>query len=242
MTTRNTQPSLADLTNRLLKASAVDAADVNEPEVEPFEVLNGFRTDPRTAYTDAILSLKLLGVTGLPVALPPEWAALVQQAGEATAVPMAAGQFPQRVRDLTALLSAERLESLQPQASEPASGFHTLRNWVKKQQNVDGLKWLAAGASRLLGDAATTDADGDAVAANERATDLWLSGRRDEAVAAWKALPDSPVAAFNRGMGLLFTGHAAEAVPHLRAAATGLSDTCGWSHLAKLYLAVAESR
>ena len=65
-------PSIADLTDRMLKARVAEPADAAEPEVEPYEVLNGFRTDPRTAYTDAVAALKLLGVKDLPSSLPPD--------------------------------------------------------------------------------------------------------------------------------------------------------------------------
>ena len=41
-------PTIAELTDRMLKAH-VEPLDGAEPEVEPYEVLNGFRTDPRTA-------------------------------------------------------------------------------------------------------------------------------------------------------------------------------------------------
>ena len=58
-------PTIADLTDRLLKRS--DVADfVESGEVEPYEVLTGFRTDPRTAYNDALAPLKLLGEKKIP--------------------------------------------------------------------------------------------------------------------------------------------------------------------------------
>lgn len=242
MTARTSQPTLADLTDRMMKARAVDVIDTAEPEVEPHEVLNGLRTDPRTAYTDATLSLKLLGVTGTAVALPPEWAAFAQLPGAGAAVPMAAGEFPQRVRDLSALLGADDLRDLRPTTTEPATGFNTLRGWAKKNKATDGAEWVAAGAARGLGDAVEPPTGTDAVSRNEKAATLWLTGRTAEAVAEWLAMQDSPVASFNRGMGLLFTGKAADAIPHLRKAAADLPDTSGWAHLAQLYLAIAESR
>jgi hypothetical protein len=241
MTDRKIQPSLAELTGRMMAAVTESPVAADEREVEPYEVLNGFRTDPRTAYTDAVLPLKLLGVTALPTALPPEWASFAQLQPVSPAVPMAAGQFPQRVRDLGALLSAADRTALRPTAGEAISGFAGLRGWVKKNIKTDGLSHLAAGVARTLGDVTTT-AGTDAAATNERAAGLWLSGKWDEAVTVWLALPDSPVAAFNRGMGLLFNGKPAEAAPHLRTAAAQLPDTSGWSHLAQLYLALAEAK
>jgi hypothetical protein len=242
MTTRTNQPSLAELTDRMMKARSVDVIDGTDPEVEPHEVLNGFHTDPRTAYTDAVLPLKLLGAIDTPTALPPEWAAFTQLPSASPAVPMAAGTFPQRVRDLSALLTASDLRDLRPKASEPVNGFAALRGWVKKGKSSQPLKWLAHGVARGLGDAPESAAESDVVARNEKAASLWLSGLTDEAVAEWRAMPDGPVVAFNLGMSLLFTGQPAAAVPSLRQAAAALPDNSGWSHLAQLYLAIAQSR
>lgn len=236
MTARKLPPTLAELTDRMLAAKAEQPLAAADAEVEPYEVLNGYRTDPRTAYADAVLPLKLLGVTGVPTSLPPEWAAFAQLTVASPAVPMAAGQFPQRVRDLSMLLAATDLTALRPTTTE-VGGFGGLRSWVKK----NGGNHLATGVARTLGDNPKVTGT-DAAATSERAAGLWMSGKWDEAVAVWLAMPDSPVAAFNRGMGLLFSGKAAVSVPHLKAAAADLPDTSGWSHLAQLYLAVAESR
>lgn len=231
-------PSIADLTDRMLKARAAEPVDAAEVEVEPYEVLNGFRTDPRTAYTDAVAALKLLGVKDLPSALPPEWASYVQLLPATVAVPMAAGRFPQQVRDLAELLDGEAVHT--PTPPSEASGFSAMRAWVKKQEN--GAAKLAAGIARSLGDEPAVPTGSDPVSANERAAALWTAGDVSPAVKLWLAMPDSPVAWFNRGMCLLFTDRAAEAIPHLRKAVKSLSDTSGWQHLAELYLAVAESR
>ena len=50
-------PSIVTLTDRMLKARVAEPFDAAEAEVEPYEVLNGFRTDPQTAYTDAVVTL-----------------------------------------------------------------------------------------------------------------------------------------------------------------------------------------
>lgn len=241
MSFKSTQPTLAELTDRMLKQRAVDLINTAEGDVEPHEVLNSFRTDPRTAYTDTVLPLTLLGVRGLPTTLPPDWAAYTNSDVGTVAVPMAAGLFPQRVRDLNDLLSAADLTTLAPNGSDTEHGFSALRGWVNKNSTTEGVKSLARGIGLALGSEPKT-ADDSAVSQNETATAHWLAGRHSEAVAQWLAMPDNPVAAFNRGMGLLFTGRAAEAIPHLRQAATALPDTSGWSHLAHLYLAIAETR
>ncbi len=231
-------PLIADLTDRLLRARAAEPVESAELEVEPYEVLNGFRTDPRTAYTDAVAALKLLGVKDVPSSLPPEWASYVQLLPATVAVPMAAGRFPQQVRDLAALLEGDAVHT--PTPPSEAGGFNAMRSWVKKQG--DGAAKLAAGIARSLGDDPAVPTGSDAVSANERAAALWTVGDVSPAVKLWLAMPDSPVAWFNRGMCLLFTDRAAEALPHLRKAVATLPETSGWQHLAELYLAVAESR
>lgn len=237
MTPAIRQPSLADLTDRMLAARlSAPTVDAGEHEVEPYEVMNGFRTDPRTAYTESVAALKLLGVGGLPTTLPPEWVGFAQLA-TGLAVPMAAGQFPQKVRDAAALMDASDLTVFAPKSTAPVPGFQSLRAWVSKQPTTG----LTAGIARALGDAHTTTGT-DAVAVNERAASAWLAGQHADAIKLWSALPDSPVASFNLGMAMLFTGKADEAVPHLKAAADTLPDNSGWSHLAALYLAVAQSR
>lgn len=233
-------PSIAELTDRMMKAQAAEPFDTAEAEVEPYEVLNGFRTDPRTAYTDAVAALKLLGETSVPTALPPEWAGYVQNMGPAVAVPLAAGRFPQQVRDLAAMLDPDAAH--RPVRPDEAVGFNSLRSWVKKQANAGGAGRLAAGIARGLGDDATIPVGHDAVSANERAAALWTVGDVSPAVKLWLAMPDSPVAFFNRGMSLLFTDRAEEAIPHLRKAVATLPETSGWQHLAELYLAVAQMR
>lgn len=236
MTPTRRQPTIAELTDRLMqtRTAAGDAADVGT-EVELHEVLTGYRTDPRTAFNDAVLPVKLLGGT-VQTALPPEWAAFVQLETSVVALPMAAGVFPQRVRDLTVFLDSTP-DALRPTPAQAAQGFTSARNWAAKNES----NWLARGVARTLGDEVDSPAASDVLARNEFAADLWLAGRCEEAVAVWQELPTNPVVSFNRGMGLLFTGRATEAVPHLTVAAEQLPDASGWSHLAKLYLSLATS-
>src|SRR4051812_38959316 len=89
------QPSLEDLMVRFLATRSDAAAAAVEPgegEVEPHEVAAGFRVDPRAAWTDATTH-----TATAPIQLPPDWAALTSQPAPAFAVPMAVGNFPQRV-------------------------------------------------------------------------------------------------------------------------------------------------
>jgi hypothetical protein len=231
------QPSLEDLMVRFLAArsdAASAAVEPSEGEVEPHEVAAGFRVDPRAAWTDATI-----GNTTAPVQLPPDWATLVNQPTSAFAVPMAAGNFPQRVRDLQPLLTKFNPGALRPSGTEtPLPGLSGLRTWVRK--NAATQPALAAGLARLIGDFDTAAELLPADSANERAALLWQRGRCEEAAATWTALPDAPAVLFNRGMALLFLGKMAEAKSALRKAVTALPETSGWNALARLYLAVAE--
>jgi tetratricopeptide (TPR) repeat protein len=232
------QPSLEDLMVRFLAArsdAAVAAAvETGEGEVEPHEVAAGFRVDPRAAWTDATSE-----ITTAPVQLPPDWAALANLPTSAAAVPMAAGNFPQRVRDLQPLLASFNPGALRPSGeSEPLPGFAGLRGWVRK--NAQSQPVLAAGLARLVGDFNAADELLPPGAANERGALLWQRGRCDEALEAWTAAPEGPAVLFNRGMALLFLGRTAEAKPALARAVAAIPEDSGWNALARLYLAVAE--
>jgi hypothetical protein len=241
MTTRNTnitgQPTIQDLMVRFL-ASRSDAAsaavDTGEGEVEPHEVAAGFRVDPRAAWNDATTNH-----TTPAVPLPAEWAALVNQPATSFAVAMAAGDFPQRVRDLHPLLTKFNPAELRPTGSQqPVPGLNGLRAWIAKQSVSQPI--LAAGLARVLGDFDTTEKLLPADAANERAALLWHRGQCEEALTAWNAMPESPAVLFNRGMALLFLGKIADAKPLLTQAVVTIPETSGWNALARLYLAVAD--
>lgn len=252
---RVAQPSLQDLMVRFL-ASRSDAAHgpAVEPaggEVEPFEVAAGFRVDPRAAWTDATDALPARPEQSK---VPTEWAALVGQPAAAFAVAHAAGNFPQRVKDLQPLLARFDPAELRPSGSQPPSpGLSGLRTWIiretKKNQPVPAL--LAAGVARAIGEsdwaeelltAAEPLCSGEARAAweNEHAALLWHRGRCEDALAAWAALPESSAVLFNRGMALLFLGRLTEARAALTRAVEVIPEVSGWNALARLYLAIAE--
>jgi hypothetical protein len=275
--TRNTaptasgQPTLEELMVRFLASRSDAAAAAVEPlgEVEPYEVAAGFRVDPRAAWTDAVSPLAAArpdhgnpGVntpgspnTGSPVPpTPPEWPGLVGQPAAAFAVACAAGNFPQRVKDLQPLLNRFAPAELRPGGNGfPAPGLSGLRAWVVKQAktNQPAAVILAAGVARAMGELdwaeellkAVEPAAGDGLRPaweNERAALLWDRGRSTEALAAWDALPDSPAVLFNRGMARLFLGKSAEARPMLAKAAEAFPETNGWHALARLYLTLSE--
>jgi hypothetical protein len=244
------QPSLEDLMVRFLASrsdASAGAVEHVEGDVEPHEVAAGFRVDPRAAWTDANDALtaarpdQAKGSALSP--LPTEWATLVAQPSAAFAVAMAAGNFPQRVKDLQPLLSRFDPAELRPSGSQPATpGFAGLRGWAAKQAKTNPL--MAAGIARALGDfdlaAERLAAEAGAECENEQAALLWHRGECAVALDAWNALAETPAVLFNRGMAFLFLGKLPEARVALAKAVGVLPEHHGWNALAKLYLALAE--
>jgi tetratricopeptide (TPR) repeat protein len=251
----NGQPSLADLMVRFLANRSDAAAAAVESaggEVEPHEVAAGFRVDPRTAWTDANAALTTVRPDLKPGAVPAEWAALVGQPA-ASAVPLATGNFPQRVKDLHPLLAKFDPAGARPSSTPPVPGLGGLRNWAAKEatKSDPAALLLAAGVARAVGDldraeellaAAEAHCTGErrAVWENERAALLWHRGLCEDALAAWDAAAETPAVLFNRGMARLFLGNPVEARDALRQAILGLPEAGGWNALARLYLALAE--
>jgi tetratricopeptide (TPR) repeat protein len=238
------QPTIEDLMVRFFAArsdAAAAAVETGESEVEPFEVAAGFRVDPRAAWLDATAALASGGNAPPPAGQPPtEWAALVSQPAAAFAVPMAAGHFPQRVKDLQPLVKFSPAE-LRPSGTQaPTPGFSGLRNWIVKNAPTHPL--IASGIARTLGDFDTAAKLLDSVptAVNDRAALLWQKGECAEALTAWESMPESPAVLFNRGMARLFMGHTADAREPLQKAIEAIPEASGWHSLARLYLAVAE--
>lgn len=239
------QPTIEALMVRFLASrsdAAAAAVETGESEVEPHEVAAGFRVDPRAAWLDATAPTTFGGNAPPPAAqLPTEWASLVGQPAAAFAVPMAAGHFPQRVKDLQPLLAKFNPAELRPSGIQPSlPGLAGLRSWVAKSSASHPR--VAAGIARTLGDFDTAEKllDGVGGAENDRAALLWQRGKCNEALAAWDAAAESPAVLFNRGMARLFLGQIAEARPMLQKATEAIPEASGWHALARLYLAVAE--
>jgi hypothetical protein len=240
--TASAQPTIDSLMVRFL-ASRSDAAnaavETGEGEVEPHEVAAGFRVDPRAAWLDATAAITTGGNAPPPAVQPPEWAALVAQPAAAFALPMAAGHFPQRVKDLHPLLAKFDPAELRPHgAQHPTPGFPGLRNWLAK--NGPAHPAVAAGIARTLGDFDTADNLPATASGNEKAALLWAKGECDAALSTWDAADDSPAVLFNRGMARLFLGRVVEAREWLQKAVDAIPEASGWNALARLYLAVAE--
>jgi tetratricopeptide (TPR) repeat protein len=218
-------------------------------DVVPHEVLTAFRVDARTAWAEAKEAVALFGSGKADLAAPAEWPALVVWA-EAVAVPIAVGNYPQLARDVGKLIAFEPT----PASAANDADFPALKRWAAKESNTASplARLFSAALFRLLGRfddaAATLDSVKSmcvgawaTVHANEVAALAFARGEYAAASAAWDALPDSPAAAFNRGLARLALGRRDEARPHLAAAVEGLPASSSWADLARLYLAVADS-
>lgn len=254
---RATVPSIRDLTLRFLERSEASPsvfAIAPFGEVEPHEVSVAFHAEPRQAWLDG---LRALGAASYSVKTnpPSDWATLLANQAPAADLPLAAGNHPQRVRDLNALLQAKDLSTFREGTPHSTAASITLKNWASRHAREGDFAQalVAGGVLRAAGDfeaaaAVLSDlrvrasAKEQAVLANEEAALLWQRGEWERAAANWQGLPESVVVLFNRGMAALFLNQRAEARGSLRKAIAGLPEDDTWHHLASLYLALAEIR
>ena len=238
-------PSLRDLTARYLAAQTANPVADIESEVEPHEVLGGFRPTAAQTWADALAPLAVVGLSADGLNCPPEWAAFAAAGGAIAAVPLAAGGFPQRVSDPSALFAGKSAT-----AAEPQPGFAALRQWVAASVGSGSAArlLLAAGVAATLGDHLTANAmltaadplcAGSARSAweNQRAAVSFLAGKP----ADWASVT-GPAGDFNRGLAALFGDQPAAAVAPLRSAAAKLPAGSGWAALAGLYATLAAAR
>jgi tetratricopeptide (TPR) repeat protein len=248
------RPSLSELfdgyLNRQIEAQA-QGLGYAEPagEVVPHDATPMQPVDPKLAWTDALAPARYLGGTEKPrpAAAPSEWAHLVASEEPVLSLAFALGNFPQLVRNLPALLGGEPISP----ASLPTRALElpALVKWARQQAGTPRAL-LAAGILRLARHfdqaeellAAAVPAGSEALAGNERAALAWHRGEWERALELWQDLPESVPVLFNRGMALLFLGHAIQAREALTKAAAGLPETSAWHHLARLYLALAALR
>ncbi len=238
-----TPPSIASLTADFL-TTQTEFSDINFSEVDAYNVSAGLRADPKQAWADAQASV------GVSVSnTPTEWATFVWWHETAYAIPMAAGEYPQRLRELGALLSEKNLKALPtPRASALPAG---MQRWIEKAKmgSFDQMV-MAAALLRSAGEydrshefldmAEAKDATKTEVIANERATLHWFANERSEALALWSKLGSNPAAQFNQGMAALFTGDKTKAKAFLKQAQNLLPENNSWHDLAGLYLSISE--
>jgi predicted Zn-dependent protease len=212
MSAKPKQPSIAELTQRMIEKRVASVDQVSESLVELHDGQSAFRTDPRTAWADATFALTYFGGQA-PKQMPAEWAFQTNLAAASPAIPMAIGTFPQGLRDVAPLLNQTDYKELLPQQG--------------------------AVLSSLVRPVGQVNSD---CSQNERAAELWQSGKTKEALDVWNTMTASPVASFNLGMAKLFLGQPADAMDHLKNASEQLPENSGWKHLAKLYLALAQMK
>jgi tetratricopeptide (TPR) repeat protein len=256
--TNPAQPRIDELMTRFLACQVEDRTtglpELPLGEVEPYEAAFAPMVEPRVAFDEAVAALAMLdGDRQKPgIMPPPEWSALVSGAGSLTALAFAAGNFPQMVRDLPALVRSERRSDLF-KAETAGAETPTLTRWARDAaakanypQCLFALGVLRvarqfAPAETLLAQLqASAPARWQPALANEAAALLWHSGRHEAALAAWNVLPATPAVLFNRGMAALFLDRPAEARPSLQQVVAQLPDDNAWHHLARLYLALTE--
>jgi tetratricopeptide (TPR) repeat protein len=245
---------LARFLHRHAEARAAGLAEVAVGEVEPYEAAFAPVIEPRVAWDEALSALTLLDAEHgkLSFTPPADWSALMSATESIPALAYAAGNFPQLLRDLLALIRSPR-RSNQPIAAASAVSIPSLTAWT-----TDGVSkarfpqaFLGIGALRLAGqfDAAARILEqlrGSVperwriAFMNEEAALAWHGGHLDQAAKLWNEMPESAPVWFNRGMAALFLDRLVEARAALAKAVALLPEDGAWHHLARLYLALSE--
>jgi hypothetical protein len=258
MTRDMVPPALADLLARYLQQQTTAHGEglglAETGDVVPHEAAPVQPIEPRLAWDEALAALRCFQpqVEIRTATAPPDWPALVAAHEPATALAFCAGNFPQMVRHLHALLQADTRTAVRQPEGRPAAA-PGLVEWARQTAARCSYPQmlLAIGALRLARHYDAADelltnypapAEWQAAWANEQAALAWCQGRTDEAVARWQAQPESAPVLFNRGMAALFLGRPAEARVALARAVALLTESSAWHHLARLYLALAEMR
>jgi hypothetical protein len=243
-------PSLAELFAGYLNQAEVTPVDAASGVVEAYDAGLAHPVDAALAWRGALSCLAGIGdLSGIE--RPPEWITLVQARDSYPAVAMAAGNYPQMLRDLPGLVQAENLADFRA-VPAPDQNLPGLSSWAGRTAQVSFAgRMLAAGLLRLAGqfsaakeflsDAAGLSKSQNQILQNERATLQWSLGNFDQASQVWHEHSQTPFGAFNLGMSELFH-KPGEALPHLQAAVGMLADDDPWRHLAGIYLALAEMR
>lgn len=246
------QPTIADLFGRYLSRQSASQvagmAQVTDGEVEAYDAAPVQPVDPKLAWDEACVALADCG-GAKGVKAPADWASLVATQESQTALPLAAGHYPQAVRDLMPLYRAASPAELPVKVGTPVP-VPALTDYAVGGSLAQSL--LAAGAFRLARqyDAALAVLRDHAnqvpeslrtVWANEEASTLWLRGDRAAADRIWQSLPETAAVLFNRGLAALFLGRKGEGRTALTAAVAMLPESSGWHHLGRLYLALAQS-
>src|SRR5260370_9694622 len=108
--------------NRQAEGRAAGWPELPVGEVEPYEAAFAPMVEPRVAFDEAIAALQLLDIAPdrSSITPPPDWSTMVTGAGSFAALAFAAGNFPQLVPDLPALVPSQRPPRLPPTTTAPA--------------------------------------------------------------------------------------------------------------------------
>jgi hypothetical protein len=235
-------PTLETLTARFLARQISSPQTISSEEVQPHEIVTGFRAGAAATWRDATAAGRLLGDATAP-AMPPEWGSYVAQAADSPLMPLCFGAVPQRVRDV-------QLKPAWGQPTGKLDGFGELRKWIAKSANSKAVsdRLLAGAMARTLGEFAQAEtilagipATGphETILANEIAALHWHRGEIAEARAKWadtRGVTDGgpAVMAFNLACCDWRLGDVAAAAAGFDAACRALPDSTGWNHLAGL--------
>ncbi len=249
-------PGLADALARYLdRQGELHAAGFtgteSDTEVVPYEAVPVQTSDARTAWAEALKALHCFKpqLDMKSVQIPEEWPDVVATLEPMFALPFAVGNYAQAVRNLNPLVQPGDHSLLRPTeaASEPSTSKKVIGSTSFPQVLVSlallRLTRRYDDADDVLGVAKSKAAsEWREALANEEGALAWHRGNVDEATAIWNSQPESVPVLFNRGMSLLFNGEGSKASTFLQRAVEQIPEDCGWHHLGKLYLAVAEMR
>lgn len=248
---------LSDLLKSYLHRQAMaqeEGLAVPEPTdvVLPYESVPVQPVDAPLAWSDGLAVLRHFSrlPRGLSPKAPPDWPQIVTAQEPAVALAFGLANFPQLVRNLQPLLTAEDLPALR-QAPPRPMGTPALRKWAGAVQEPAEVL-LAVGVLRLAGELDQAAAilertdklsvEWQALRANEKAALFWHQGKCEEALKSWQAQEESVPVLFNCGMARLFLDQPAASRAALEQAVQKLPETSAWHHLASLYLALAKAR
>lgn len=243
-------PSLNDLMTRFLARKGTDGdPTVPGSEVEPHEAVGGFRAPTQTTWQEAMAVFSLAGVVPEKVACPPEWAALTARDSHVGLVMLAAGFYPQAVRNVSDIRFHDS-----PKGLSPAPGFAALRGWVRTalRSASPTRLLLASGIAASLGDWDDADAALDVAEAMctgewrtawlaQKAAVLAARGHLDQAAGVLEQGGHHKIIALNHALVNLFRGQVEAGLQEIDPSCVVLPDSSGWRHLILLYTVIAKS-
>jgi len=241
---------LASFLARQSAAISSGAESSTGSDVEAYAAVATEAVDPRLAWDGATESLRYFAPgLKLPTKLPSSWSAIASSLPACNFLPMAAGQFPQLVRDLNSVLEMSPLKIADGLDSPEVKRFVQF----SAASQEPALWFVAVGVARLTRDfdlaQRVLSAKGSLIPAelehawsNELAVLNWEQEQPEKAVSIWNSLPESAPVLFNLGIAEMHNQKTHLAVSHFKRAAAMIRESSGWHHLAQLYLAVAESR